>query len=360
MIVSKKTLYAFFIAGLVVSNVHAVVDSNFYCFLLFGQSNMTGGGATSPVVTGECDTTPLIKVLAYMNCTGNSPECNRPLGRTADKWYTAFPPLHDCSEGICPGDFFAKTMHDSIRSDIKIGLIPCALAGQALNVFTANGPNPTLGPATNQNAYTWMINKCKIAQQTGIIKGILLHQGESGTGNGMAWDALAIQIFNSIKKDLNLDSITPCVVGELRSDNTSPSQNNTGINQTIDKTATEYTHCAVASSQGLVGNGHDVWHFTAAGFQELGIRYAKGLLSKASPSFIPRKGASNTIKDRVAMFQRMKSPANGFSVYSLNGQLVRSFSSNDAESALRHMNIGGVYLVRFNDGYSFIIPSIKK
>jgi hypothetical protein len=366
MIISKKTLFALFITALAVSTIHGQVDSNFYCFLLFGQSNMTGGGATSPVVTGECDTTPLIKVLAYMNCTNSSPECQRPLGRTHDTWYTAFPPLHDCNEGICPGDFFAKTMHDSIRSDIKIGLIPCALAGVALDVFTSTGPNAGIGPPTlnyatgDQNAYNWMIRRCKLAQKTGVIKGILLHQGESGTGNSTAWDVLAMQIFNSIKKDLSLDSISPCVVGELRSDNTSPSQNNTAINSTIDKMATEYTHCAVASSQGLVGNGRDVWHFTPAGFQELGIRYAKGLLSKASPSFIPRKGASNTINDHVVMLQHMKSPAGGFSVYSLTGQLVRSFSSIDPESALRHMNTGSVYLVRFIDGHSFIVPSIKR
>jgi hypothetical protein len=361
VIVLKKMLFTLFFTALMVSNIHAEVDSNFYCFLLFGQSNMTGGGATSPVVTGECDTNPLIKVLAYMTCTGNSPSCTRSLGRTQDQWYTAFPPLHDCSEGICPGDFFAKTMKDSIRSNIKIGLIPCALAGVALNVFTADGPNSTVGPCSGKNAYTWMINRCKLAQKTGVIKGILLHQGESGTGNSTAWNVLTKQIFNSIKNDLGLDSITPCVVGELRSDNTSPSQNNSSINTLIDKVPNEYTHCALASSSGLVGNGKDVWHFTAAGFQELGIRYAKGLLSVASSSFIPRKGTSGTINERVTMYKALNSAISGVSVYSLNGRAIGSFSATNAGNALRNLNARGLYIVsrKLADGRTAILPYIK-
>jgi hypothetical protein len=359
---SKKMLFLSVVTALTAAHVNAQVDSNFHCYILFGQSNMTGGGATSPVVTGECDTTSRVKVMAYMNCTGNSPECKWPLGRTADKWYTAFPPLHDCGEGICPGDFFAKTMLDSIRSDIKIGLIPCALAGVALNVFLINGPNATIGPANGKNAYTWMINRCKIAQQTGVIKGILLHQGESGTGNSTAWDVMAIQIFDAIKKDLNLDSKTPVVVGELRSDNTAPAPNNTNFNKIVDGLPGKYSNCAVASSQGLVGNGRDVWHFTPAGFQELGIRYAKGFLSVASPSYMPRKGTSNTINKRVEMFQAVKSATSGVRVYSLNGRAIGLYSSANAGNAFRNLNTVGVYIVsrKLNDGRTAIVPFIKE
>lgn len=367
MSLPKKALFlSVVVAILAASQINAQVDSNFYCFLLFGQSNMTGGGATSPVVTGECDTTPRIKVMAYdTTCNGSSPECNRPLNRISNtKWYTAFPPLHTCTEGICPGDFFAKTMADSIRSDIKIGLIPCAIAGVALNVFTATGPSPTLGPSyvIGKNAYTWMINRCKEAQKTGVIKGILLHQGESGTGNSTAWDVFAIQIFNSIKKDLGLDSITPVVVGELRSDTTPPSQNNTAINALIDKVPKEYTHAALASSQGLVGNGHDVWHFTAAGFQELGIRYAKAFLSVASPGYMPRIGSTNTINERVGMYTALKSATSVVRVYSLNGRAVGSYSAENAGSALRGFNARGVYIVsrKLSDGRTAIVPFVKE
>lgn len=258
------------------------------------------------------------------------------------------------------GDFFAKTMKDSISPTIKIGLIPCALAGVSLNVFTSNGPNATIGPPNGSNAYTWMINRCKQAQKTGVIKGILLHQGESGTGNSTAWDVMAMQIFNSIKKDLNLDSITPCVVGELRTDTTSPApQYNAGTNQLIDKMATEYTHCAVASSKGLVGNGKDIWHFTPPGYKEFGIRYAKALLSVSSNKFIPRSGTS-TINERVT-FTDMKSAPSIVRVYSLNGRMVGSYSSEKAVNALRNLNTVGVYIVsrKFN-GRTAIVPFVKE
>ncbi len=260
---------------------------------------MTGGGATNPVVAKECDTTSRVKVMAYMNCTGKSPECQFPLGRTADKWYTAFPPLHDCNEGICPGDFFAKTLLDSVRSDITIGLIPCALAGVALNVFLPDGPNANIGPPNGKNAYAWMIARCKLAQQVGVIKGILLHQGESGSGSSTAWDAMAMQIFDNIKKDLSLDANTPVIVGELRSDNTSPSQNNTNFNRMVDGFPAKYKNSAYVSSSGLVGNGRDVWHFTPAGFQEFGTRYAKAYLSLANGAWEPRQGATSIDKSKL-------------------------------------------------------------
>lgn len=302
----RFSISPFIVAAFSLGSLYAAPDPNLHIFLLFGQSNMTGGGATSPVVAKECDTTSRVKVMAYMNCGGSSPECKFSLGRTADKWYTAFPPLHDCSEGICPGDFFAKTLLDSVRSDISIGLIPCALAGMALNVFLPDGPNATVGPANGKNAYNWMIARCKLAQQVGVIKGILLHQGESGSGSSTAWDAMAMQVFDNIKKDLSLDANTPVIVGELRSDNTSPSQNNTNFNKMVDGLPAKYHNCAVASSQGLVGNGHDVWHFTSAGFQEFGTRYAKAYLSLASNAWEPRSGSVSIDKNNL-----LASPAAG-------------------------------------------------
>jgi hypothetical protein len=85
------SLGSFIVAVLSLGSLQAAPDPNYHIFLLFGQSNMTGGGATNPVVAKECDTTSRVKVMAYMNCGGSSPECKFPLGRTADKWYTAFP-----------------------------------------------------------------------------------------------------------------------------------------------------------------------------------------------------------------------------------------------------------------------------
>jgi hypothetical protein len=273
-------------------------DPNFHVYLLFGQSNMAGGGAVSDSPAVDCDTTPRVKVMAFADCSAG-PNCkDYSMKRTHDQWYTAFPPLHDCSanlEGISPGDWFGKTMKDSVRSDISIGLIPCALSGMALNVFLKGSTaKTTVGPPAvrNQNAYNWMLNRCKLAQQKGVIKGILLHQGESGSGSSQAWDAMAMQIFNDLKTDLNLDPKTVLVVGQLRSDSKSPSQNNSSFNTMVAAMPGKYPNVGLASSQGLSGNGKDVWHFNPTSMRELGRRYAKGLLSLTDNTFIPRKSSA--------------------------------------------------------------------
>jgi hypothetical protein len=131
-----------------------------------------------------------------------------------------------------------------------------------------------------------------------LSRGCCFIRGESGTGSTQAWDAMAIQIFNDLKADLKLDPKTPAIVGQLRSDNTaSAPQYNAGTNALIAGMPSKYLYCAAALSQGLKGNGKDIWHFNPSSMRELGKRYTRGLLSVASPDFILRKG-SVAIKSR--------------------------------------------------------------
>jgi hypothetical protein len=330
----------------------AQVDSNFYVFLLFGQSNMAGGGAISDSAI-DCDTTARVKVMAFSDCTAG-PDCKTyKMQRTHDQWYTAFPPLHDCSaslEGICPGDWFGKTMLDSVRSDVSIGLIPCALSGMALNVFLkGSSAASTVGPpqVKGQNAYNWMLNRCKLAQQKGVIKGILLHQGESGSGSSQAWDQMAMQIFNDLKADLKLDPKTPVVVGELRSDNTSPAPNNASFNTMLNGIPAKYANLAVASSKGLSGNGRDVWHFNPASMRELGRRYARGLLSLADRNFIARKGGIVGLAPKPIQANALIPPGTwgkDADLFTVDGKR----KTGDAEA--RNLNGGSLYLIKGSNG----------
>jgi hypothetical protein len=372
----KKILYLSFAAALTASPIKATTapDSNFHCYLLFGQSNMAGGGAgvtlggsgSGTLIAADCDTSPRVKRLAFCNCNaGSGTACTQyPQSHTKDTWYTAYPPIHICDEGLSPGDWFAKTMLDSIRSDIKIGLIPCALSGQALNVFVKGGSNfniptwahPTLG---NSSPYAWMLARCKLAQQTGVIKGFLLHQGESGSG-GESWVTMATKIFDTLKKDLGLDNTLPVVVGELRQDNYASFNT-----QQVDKLASQYPNCGLASSAGLGVQSDDTWHFNAAGMREFGKRYAQALLLHASATFIPRKGSvsvESVKNDRALLYRAMKSATSGICVYSLNGRAVRSYSTANAGNALRDLNTGGVYILyrKLNDGRTAFVPFIKE
>lgn len=362
MVFPKKVLLLSFVATLMASPISAAPDPNFHCYLLFGQSNMAGGGSGIPfggagpsdtVIAADCDTSTRIKVLAFCDCNaGYTADCPRyTQNRKTDTWYTAFPPLHICAEGISPGDWFAKTLLDSIRSDIKIGLIPCALSGQSLNVFFKGNSNfniptyfhPTLG---NGSPYAWMLARCKLAQQTGVIKGFLLHQGESGAGSppNLSWVAMATAIFDSLKKDLGLPSPFTVVVGELRQDNYA------GFNaQNVDVLASQYPNCGLASSAGLAVQSDDVFHFAAAGMRVLGRRYALAFLAHASATYVPRKGTAVMSEPRKAptavSAAEVRSWTGEVKVYSLDGKYLTMFSSAGKVNAWPGMRRGKAYLV---------------
>jgi hypothetical protein len=351
--------YLVIMAGVLVTvaAIHAQVDPNFHCYLLFGQSNMAGGGAgvsiggsgSGTLNASDCDTSPRVKVLAFTTCNaGSIVACkNSPQGRTADKWYTASPALHICDEGVSPGDWFAKTMLDSIRSDIKIGLIPCALSGQGLQVFVKGGSNfnipnwahPTLG---NSSPYTWMLNRCKIAQQTGVIKGILLHQGESGSGS-KAWGDVAKQIIDDLKKDLALPDNIPVVVGELRQDAKACCA---GTNKAIDAFAKSYPSCGLASSQNLAVQTDDPYHFNTEGMRELGKRYARAFLGLADRQYMPRIGdvaVKYPEKRPIVSAATIRSLNGDVQMYTLDGKHVSRSQINSELSGNVHN--GNVYIV---------------
>jgi hypothetical protein len=329
-------------------SIIAAPDPNFHIYLLFGQSNMAGGGNTSNLIPADCDTSSRVKVLAFADCSGSSPDCNKySFKRTTDQWYTAFPPLHSCSEGISPGDWFAKTMLDSIRSDISIGLIPCALSGQALNVFLKgrkgfNLPtwaHPTLG---NTSPYDWMLNRCKLAQQKGVIKGFLFHQGESGAGEASpAWTTMAGAIFDSLKKDLGLDSKVPVVVGELCQ---ASGVCCASFNSNIDQLAKQYPFCGLTSSKGL--NRKDQYHFDAPGMREMGKRYAQAFLALANSEYVPRKDSVSILNHKSNNLDLSNENAitGNVNFYTIDGRCVATTTFSDLKNGKR-ITSGNVYMI---------------
>lgn len=97
--------------------------AKFHVFLLLGQSNMEGQPQAQ---AQDREQNPRIKVLAYDDCAS----VNREYG----KWYTASPPLHSCGGGVGPGDYFAKTLIQSLPEDHSIGLVPCAVNGAPIDL----------------------------------------------------------------------------------------------------------------------------------------------------------------------------------------------------------------------------------
>ncbi len=240
-------------------------DPNFYIFLAFGQSNMEGyPGVEAQDKTGVSQRFQLLPAVDW-------PDKSRKKG----VWTTAVPPLCRSTTGLCPCDYFGRTLVDSLPADIKIGIINVAVAGCSIKLFDKNNYQSYI--ATQQswmkdivneyggNPYGRLVEMGKLAQKDGVIKGFLLHQGESDAGDAQ-WGSKVKVVYDNLIKDLELDaSKTPLLAGDLLSPNVN-----------IQNLPKFLPNSYVISSQGL--KGRDQYHFTAEGYREFGRRYARKML----------------------------------------------------------------------------------
>ena len=376
MVLIKRLFTAAFMTLAIVWSSTAEPDPNFHCYLLFGQSNMAGGAGGSTdqagrvLITDECDTNSRVKVMAFGDCNQNSNPCpSRKVERKHGKWYTAFPPYHNCHEGIGPADNFGRTLLDSIREDITIGFIPCALSGQNIAVFE-KGKNATIDDHTRpvingqklaSGAYEWMRDKCKIAQETGVIKGILFHQGESNSGES-SWPARVKKIVDDLKADLNLWDSIPFIAGEMRYDGCCKAHN-----VQINKLPGLIPNCAVASAEGLQRrSASDNYHFNLTGTNEFGFRYAKEFLSLVNNEYMPRKGSVRVDQGdqgRSSLHRNIVTASgSAVNVYTMKGRVIKSNQTTGIDNAFRNIRSGGVYIVsrKLDNGTTAIVPFVKQ
>lgn len=270
----KKTKLALFATFLIISMNLKAQDSNFYIFLCFGQSNMEGQGEIE-----EQDKTVdnRFKVLQAMDCT--NPE------RTKNTWRTAIPPLCQCETGLSPTDYFGRTMIEKLPDSIKIGVINVSVGGCDIRLFDKDIYNDYKAThnedwftdkikAYDDNPYQYLIDLAKIAQKDGVIKGILLHQGETNTGDTQ-WPNYVKKIYNDMLTDLSLSSHSvPLLAGELLA-----TQENccSSMNAIIKELPNTIPNAHVISSKGC--SAKDNAHFDSEGYRKLGKRYAEKMLN---------------------------------------------------------------------------------
>jgi len=128
----------------------------------------------------------------------------------------------------------------------------------------------------DNNAYGRLIEMAKLAQEEGTIKGILLHQGESNT-NDTLWTKKVKLVYDNIIKDLNLNpEDVPLLAGEMV--NTDQKGRCSSMNNIIATLPQVIPNSYVIPSTGCAG-APDGLHFTAAGYRELGKRYADKMLT---------------------------------------------------------------------------------
>ena len=312
-------------------NAAAAPNQRFHFFLLFGQSNM--GGAPRPAAQ-DTVRNPRIKAIAFNNCTN--------LGLTYNQIYTAFPPLHGCNGGLGPGDYFGKMMADSLPLTDTIGLIPCAIAGVDIEYFmkgiVSTRRNEFSIPPDNHwsGAYPFMMQRCSVAVQRGVIRGFLFHQGESDAPYATVWIPKVRSVASNLRADLNVPN-APFIAGELMyaQYGGACASLNTYINRIPDSIPNAY----VASASGL--DGVDQFHFSLTSQRELGRRYARIMLNALrTTGVIP---ANREVKKAPAAIGPWPEDA---VIYSLNGRIIASgAAAKNRLAAMKTMRAGNVYLV---------------
>ena len=251
-------------------------DPNFYIFLAFGQSNMEGAAKFEAQDTTEVD--QRFQVLEAVNC----PDLNR----TKGNWYTAVPPLTRCKTGLGPVDYFGRTLVENLPANVKIGVINVAIGGCKIELFdkdnyqtyTATAPDWMKGMLAEYegNPYARLVEMAKIAQKSGVIKGILMHQGESNTGD-KTWPNKVKGVYENLLADLNLSAAnTPLLAGEVV--NADQGGVCASMN-TIIATLPETIPTAHVISSAGCPDGPDNLHFSVEGYRVLGKRYGEKMLS---------------------------------------------------------------------------------
>jgi hypothetical protein len=273
-------------------------DTNRFVFLCLGQSNMEGFPGIEEQDKGPVD--ERFQVLAAVDF----PKLDRAKGN----WYPAFPPLCRPSAGLGPADYFGRTLVSNLPPHIKVGVVNVAVAGCKIELFDKAGYQAYASTAPNWmtniinsyggNPYQHLVDMAQLAQKDGVIKGILLHQGESNA-NDKEWPTKVKGIYDNLIKDLKLKSEdVPLLAGELV--NADQKGACAGMNRIIGELPKTIPTAHVISSEGCVGRS-DHLHFAPAGYRELGTRYAEEMLRLLGYQ-APERGSSDKLANAPKPF----------------------------------------------------------
>lgn len=249
-------------------------NKKLYVYLCIGQSNMEGHAKFEPQDT---IVNKRFQVLEAVDCDN--------LKRKKGQWYTAVPPLSRCTTGLTPADYFGREMIANLPEDVKVGVINVAVGGCKIELFDKDNYQSYVSTSPDWlksmvaqydgNPYARLVEMAKIAQKDGVIKGILLHQGESNT-NDTLWTKKVKVVYDNLLKDLNLKAeSTPLLAGEVvHADQGGICASMNKIIATLPETI---PNSHVISSSGCPDVADNL-HFSAEGYRILGKRYAAKML----------------------------------------------------------------------------------
>lgn len=251
-------------------------DPNFFIYLCIGQSNMEAGARPEEQDRGPVD--PRFRMLAAVDM----PRMERTMGN----WYAADPPLNRQENNLGPVDFFGRTMAANLPEECRVGVINVSVAGAKIELWGKDtyeeylaGERDWMQNICKQyegNPYGRLVDMARIAQRDGVIKGLLIHQGESNSEDP-EWCDKVKGIYDDLVQDLGLDPAEfYLLAGELKSAEEGGvcAAFNTDILVNLPSVV---PNSYVISSAGCKGV-NDAFHFSLEGFRELGKRYAIQML----------------------------------------------------------------------------------
>jgi len=272
----KKTAGLLGLSGLLLLSANTFSqDTNRFVFLCFGQSNMEGFPGLLEEDKGPVD--ERFQMLAAVDF----PRQNRIKGN----WYPAVPPLSRPSAGLGPADYFGRTLVSNLPPHIKVGVLNVSIGGCKIELFDKENYQAYVATAPNWmtnviatysgNPYQHLVAMAKLAQKDGVIKGILLHQGESNT-NDREWPNKVKGVYENLLKDLDLKADeVPLIAGEVvHADQKGVCAS---MNRIINDLPKTIPTAQVVSSAGCAATS-DRLHFSAEGYREFGKRYAEVML----------------------------------------------------------------------------------
>jgi arylsulfatase A len=241
---------------------------NFHLFLLAGQSNMAGRGRVDEQAR-ETDA----RILSL---------------NKAGEWQLAADPLHfdkPRAVGVGLGKSFAA---DYVRDNpgITVGLIPCAAGGSAISTWEPGGYHSQ----TKSHPWDDTVARVQRAVESGVVRGVLWHQGESDSKPMLAevYEANLHELIDRFRSLVGSPDL-PFIAGQMGRFSERPWNDS--------KKLVDAAHQSLPSMVGKTGfvnavglsDKGDKVHFDSRSYRELGHRYYaayKGLTAARPPNVL--------------------------------------------------------------------------
>ena len=129
------------------------------------------------------------------------------------QWVPAADPLHfdKSAAGVGVGKTFAIQIAEA-SPGITIGLIPCAVGGSPIDAWKPG----VLYAATKSHPWDDTVKRAGLALKSGVLKGILWHQGESDSSPKLAetYEVKLHQLIAGFRKEFNAPDV-PFIAGQM-------------------------------------------------------------------------------------------------------------------------------------------------